>query len=923
MTTDAIVEPNIAPNTTQNIAQSVDSNVVAGEGARNPILWPFAIDSIWNQPIGDGAEYVPANLESERLLTADTDHFFVLRPDDPRQDLFSIGGWRNRSTGTRERDTDLPLPDALIIPDTNEHETPNNSSAFLLPDGNTLVQLNATTRDRLGGPIYGVQYPVRPYENPTLDGDGILGGHGGSGLSSIGGTIRIGELVDDDPIRHALKINLWAKKYLAYVEGPDGGLGYRWPAIKADGYVDATTYGGAVPELVMGSLLALPPDLTPEELGLQTEPAKKLFYAFQDYGAYVADDTARDVHAIEVESGVLQEFEYAYGYSFKDNSSPFYDDVMTLFGSLNVVKNNGPEAIGGGGMPRAEAAPPLDSGAIADLQSLLADPTVEDTFEADFNGDGYTDLLWRNLASGAIQAWLRDETGEIIGGGNILPLADWDWQIVDTPDVDGDGRADLLWRDRVTNAEQIWYLDDLRLWLDPATGQRVARWGESASGPPRIETLGSSLRPLNPPLPLLSEPYQYEAESLALNGYAVVDDSASGASGNQFVSLFPTVTEGTISGVFDGVPGDYDVSLLFFDENDGEASLTFTVADDRTSLLLNEDFADASASPLSLTQTITHEAIALQTGDAFTISGTANEKEFARVDAIVFTPVANGDAQITSSIAPPDGPVEPPITVAPASDVTAENPVESPNNLVESVTPDDSAADVTTDALVEPPITVVSDPDAPDEAPVEDPVEPALTVLAAPDVIADEPVSAAASSFMDQVIALTNALRIEAGLELVTFNPTLATAAQQHTDDMAQYGFFSHLGLNRSTPLSRVDAVIQSDRALSNSVIDSVENSLDAVADDVADAVADDVADDAPNEEPAEQTRWAIAENIGVGYATPEAIVDAWATSPSHLSHLLNPDYDIIGIGYTIVAADEAQPSFTPYWTQLLGVDFS
>ena len=802
-----------------NIESTVNSSNTAmsnaGADLRNPIMWPFSATSIWNQPIGDAAEYVPANLPSAPLAV-DTDHFFVLRPDDPLQDLFAIGGWRNRATGTRELDIDLPLPNGLIIPDTNDKETPNNSAALLLPDGNTLIQLNAMTRDRVGGSVYGVKYPFAPYSDATLDGDGALGGHGGSGLSSIGGTLRIGELVGDDPIRHALKINLWAKQYLSYTAGADGGLGYRWPAVKADSYADADTYGGTIPDLVMGSLLAIPPDATPESLGIQSKPGKKLFYAFQNYGAYVADDTAWRAHAIEAESGMLQEFEHTYGYAFDADSGAFHTEMMAMFQALHVVSNNGPDNVGGGGTPRAELAPPMDPTVVSELQALLADPTVEDTFEADFNGDGTLDLLWRNLAVGSMQAWLRDESGEIIGGGNILPLASWDWQIEDTPDVDGDGRADLLWRDRVTGAEQVWYLDDVRLWIDPTTGERVARWIETASGSPRIETFGSSLVP--------STTLQYEAEALTSEGYEVVEAPLSGASNNQFVSLNASNPDGTLSGVFDGPTGVYQVELLVFDESDGAATVTTTVANDSTTLTLDGNLVDSAPSPLSLTQQVTHDAIALQTGDPFTISGTANGQEFARVDAIVFTPLVNTTESIISTIAPPDTLVDPQVTVTPAPDVSGTFPGDS-------------------------------DP----------------------------------TSFMASVIALTNVFRADEGLDPVTFNATLATAAQRHVDDMAQYGFFSHLGLNNSTPLSRVEAVVPADPDLGQSTYP-------------------------------EGGEWAIAENIGMGYDTPDAIVNAWKNSPSHRAHLLNPTYDSIGVGYVSVE-DGSPSSFTHYWTQLLGVD--
>ena len=43
----------------------------------------------------------------------------------------------------------------------------------------------------------------------SIFGDGIGGAHGGSGLSSIGGSIRLGELLPGaPPIPHALKIEL-------------------------------------------------------------------------------------------------------------------------------------------------------------------------------------------------------------------------------------------------------------------------------------------------------------------------------------------------------------------------------------------------------------------------------------------------------------------------------------------------------------------------------------------------------------------------------------------------------------------------------------------------------------------------------------------------------------------------------------------
>lgn len=474
---------------THGLAHQEEAYSPTALAGRNPLLWPFAVDSVWNTPIGANAVYVPANIQPAPVLSSDVDHFFVLNETDPQRDVYAIGRWADRTSGTRDLNFNLPIPDELLIPDANEVERPNNSAALLLPDGETLVQLNAMTRDRIGGKVHGVRYPFGNTPDETLMGTGILGGHGGSGLSSIGGTIRLGELIGEQPIRHGLKLNLWAQKYLSYDEGFQGGAGYRWPAVKADAYASETTYGGQVSALTMGSLLAIPPHVTPESLGLQTKPAIKLFYALQDYGAYVADDTAWNAHALAIENGVLQEFEYEYGHKFGDKKSGFFQDVMTLFTVLHIVDNNSPDAIGGGGNPRTALAPAIDASSVIDMQTLMNDPTVENTYRADFDGDSHQDLLWRNLATGANHVWLQDAQGKQIGGGNILPLTDPGWQIQTVRDVDQDGRSDIIWEHRSTGAQQTWYLDDLRLWVDPETGKRKTRWMKNATGSPRIELL--------------------------------------------------------------------------------------------------------------------------------------------------------------------------------------------------------------------------------------------------------------------------------------------------------------------------------------------------------------------------------------------------------------------------------------------------
>jgi len=45
-------------------------------------------------------------------------------------------------------------------------------------------------------------------------------------------------------------------------------------------------------------------------------------------------------------------------------------------------------------------------------------------------------------------------------GEAFLPtITDQNWQIAGTGDYNGDGKVDLLWRNRVTGVNAVWYMD--------------------------------------------------------------------------------------------------------------------------------------------------------------------------------------------------------------------------------------------------------------------------------------------------------------------------------------------------------------------------------------------------------------------------------------------------------------------------------
>src|SRR5438046_6808837 len=176
-------------------------------------------------------------------------------------------------------------------------------------------------------------------DSEDLYGTGNPGAHRGCMLSSIGGTIRLGELGPGGAIRHALKVNLNGGD--DYYYGSTGG--FRWPATTADSGASGA-YRGSVPALRMGSLLALPPSIDVNAMGLETDAAKIVAHAFQDYGGYTVDDAAWSVYALSTEyspSGKVDtEFQSAWGLPIGPASRelPMARDIGRILATLGGVQ---------------------------------------------------------------------------------------------------------------------------------------------------------------------------------------------------------------------------------------------------------------------------------------------------------------------------------------------------------------------------------------------------------------------------------------------------------------------------------------------------------------------------------------------------------------------------------------------------------
>ncbi|MFE7773533.1 sigma-70 family RNA polymerase sigma factor [Streptomyces sp. NPDC057445] len=133
---------------------------------------------------------------------------------------------------------------------------------------------------------------------------------------------------------------------------------------------------------------------------------------------------------------------------------------------------------------------------------------------------------------------------------------------------------------------------------------------------------------------------------------------------------------------------------------------------------------------------------------------------------------------------------------------------------------------------------------------------------------APDPVPATPSGTADQVIALVNTERSKAGCGPVSNNDKLATAAGNHSADMAARDFFDHTNPDGKDPGDRITAT---------------------------------------------GYRWSTyGENIARGQQTPASVMDSWMNSPGHRANILNCSFKEMGVGIH-------NGSGGPWWTQAFG----
>lgn len=79
----------------------------------------------------------------------------------------------------------------------------------------------------------------------------------------------------------------------------------------------------------------------------------------------------------------------------------------------------------------------------------------------DFNGDGHADLMWQETRSRQFSIWFLNG-GRYRSSATVIAPTNRDWQIVGVGDFNGDKKADLLWRDMRRGHNTLWLMSGAR-----------------------------------------------------------------------------------------------------------------------------------------------------------------------------------------------------------------------------------------------------------------------------------------------------------------------------------------------------------------------------------------------------------------------------------------------------------------------------
>jgi hypothetical protein len=208
-------------------------------------------------------------------------------------------------------------------------------------------------------------------------------------------------------------------------------------------------------------------------------------------------------------------------------------------------------------------------------------------------------------------------------------------------DTDGDGSRD---GEEVHRWGSAWGLDadgdGLINLLDPDADNDGAMDGaEIAAG---TDPADPTSRPALGPGEIIT----LEAEEMDLTGY--LRENNSEASEGALISRRGAsgTPPGVATGTFPGPADSYEITVWYFDENDGRGGLTLVVNGTPVDAWsADADLPASGASAVTLTSRVVASELPLVPGDVIVLEGSEHQEEYARLDKIEFVPVRRDVAQ--------------------------------------------------------------------------------------------------------------------------------------------------------------------------------------------------------------------------------------------------------------------------------------
>jgi hypothetical protein len=168
-----------------------------------------------------------------------------------------------------------------------------------------------------------------------------------------------------------------------------------------------------------------------------------------------SDDTNGDTNLLDPEE--YGRFAYSFGYSTAAGAGNFYT-IMSIpqAGQTGFRVFSNPRVTFCGGLPCGVEEQEDNARTLEQTMPIVASfrgAPASAWWRGDVDGDGKSDIVWRNVSSGADAIWKSASSAT----PQAMPaVTSQEWVILGTADFDGDHKADVLWHNTSTNANVIW-----------------------------------------------------------------------------------------------------------------------------------------------------------------------------------------------------------------------------------------------------------------------------------------------------------------------------------------------------------------------------------------------------------------------------------------------------------------------------------